>query len=170
MALKLYSRAPDFEVTSPGGEPFRLSERLKINPVGLFFFPKAFTAGCTREVCSFRDDYSLFSSQGVELAGISHDPEDTLERYRARYNLPFPLYSDPGRRVCRLYDAVYPFGLLTRRVTYYIGKNGLILGALDSLLDAREHVEFLTRRISEHQGQEKSMEAPGYLLSGFRKE
>ncbi len=158
MALKLYSLAPDFELNSSGSAPFRLSERLKINPIGLFFLPKAFTAGCTREVCSFRDDYSFFASHGVELVGISHDPEDTLERYRSRYHLPFPLYSDPGRRVCRLYDAVYPFGLLTRRVTYYIGRNGLILGALDALLDAREHVEFLTHRITELEGQKNPVQ------------
>lgn len=147
MALKLYSKAPDFELNSPNSTRFRLSERLKENPVALFFFPKAFTAGCTREVCQFRDDYSFFREKGIELVGISHDAEETQERYRLRYQLPFPLYSDPNRQVCRLYDAVYPFGLLTRRVTYLISREGLILCAHDALMESTQHVEYLKSRI-----------------------
>jgi peroxiredoxin Q/BCP len=147
MTLSLYSKAPDFVLPDMEGKEIRLSTFLAQGPVVLFFYPKAFTAGCTEEVCSFRDQYTFFQQRGIQILGVSHDTKDALKSYADKYRLPFPLLSDPTRRVCKLYKAVYPFGFLTRRVSYYIGREGLILGAYDNLLNGAGHISQMEQRI-----------------------
>jgi peroxiredoxin len=58
------------------------------------------------------------------------------------------LLSDPNRNVCKLYDAVYPFGIMTKRVSYYINTDGIIKGMIDDLIDSMGHVEYLKKRIA----------------------
>ena len=149
MVLKINSKAPDFRLQDSENAEFRLYDQLGANGLVLIFYPKAFSPGCTREVCSFAEDVSFFSDRGIRLVGISHDSEETLRRFRKRYQLPFTLLSDPGRVVCRMYDAVYPFGLLTRRLTCYIRPDFRIGHISDNLLNPAIHLqelrEFLIR-------------------------
>jgi peroxiredoxin Q/BCP len=156
MPLPLYSKAPDFNLKDEKGQAFSLSEQLQKGPVILFFYPKAFTPGCTKEVCLFRDESDFFSQRRIQLFGVSNDPEAQLSQFAFRYNLPFALLSDPGRVVSAKYKAVYPFGFMSRRVSYYIGSDGLILGAIDNLLNEAEHIEFLKKRILHLESLEKS--------------
>jgi thioredoxin-dependent peroxiredoxin len=148
MSLKITTKAPDFRLKSQDGSEFHLSEQLKMGPVVLFFYPKAFTAGCTREVCSLRDDYSFFEERKIALFGISHDSVETIQAFGSKHRLPYTLLSDPNRKVCKLYEAVYPFGIMTRRISYYIESDGTIKGMIDDLIDSMGHVEYLKKRIT----------------------
>jgi len=148
MALKINSKAPDFRLKNQDGAEFSLAEQLKSGPVVLFFYPKAFTPGCTREVCSMRDDYTFFEERKIALFGISHDSVDTIRTFGGKYRLPYTLLSDPNRKVCKLYDAVYPFGIMTKRISYYIEMDGTIMGMIDDLIDSRGHTEYLKKRIA----------------------
>lgn len=147
MPLRIYSKAPDFTLQTAENESFNLKKTLEIKSVLLLFYPKAFTAGCTAEACGFRDDYSFFENRNIQIVGISHDLEETQSRFAKRYKLPFTLLSDPSRTVCRLYDAVYPFGLLTKRVSYLINQEGLISIAYENLFNPAEHLEQIKSRI-----------------------
>lgn len=147
MSLKINTKAPDFLLKNQDGAGFQLSEQLKTGPVVLFFYPKAFTAGCTREVCSLRDDYSFFEERKIALFGISHDSVETIQAFGGKHRLPYTLLSDPNRKVCKLYDAVYPFGIMTKRISYYIDTEGIIKGMIDDLIDSMGHVEYLKKRI-----------------------
>lgn len=149
MALKPGNLAPDFKLADSSGKPFHLLEILKFRPVVIFFYPKDFTTVCTREVCSFRDDFSFFREHNVELAGISHDNPETHKQFADKYQLPFTLLSDPRRRVAKIYDAVFPFGILTSRITYLIGMDGKIRAALDEMRDADAHIRFMKNQILE---------------------
>jgi peroxiredoxin Q/BCP len=140
MALRINSKAPDFSLQDSEGTEFRLQSGLDKNGVMLFFYPKAFSPGCTKEVCRFSDEYRLFSDAGIRLVGISHDLPETLHRFRTRHSVPFTLLSDPRRTVCRMYDAVYPFGLLTKRISYYIDGSGIIRHYSDNLLNPEAHL------------------------------
>lgn len=156
MPLRLYSHAPDFTLQTAENETFQLREALKDSQILLFFYPKAFTAGCSAEVCEFRDHYPFFSERNIRLVGISHDPEDTQARFAKKYQLPFTLLSDPMRTVCRLYDAVYPFGLLTKRVSYFINQEGIITIAYENLFKPEVHLMQMKNRIlSQENNQEK---------------
>jgi peroxiredoxin Q/BCP len=141
MALKIHSKAPDFTLNTAGGEKFCLAKTLINKPVVLFFYPKSFTSGCTMEACDFRNDYAFFIERNIEVVGISHDAEETQKRFQEKYRLPYILLSDPKKKVSHAYEAVYPFGLLQKRITYFIDQNGVIRSVYDNLILAKNHLE-----------------------------
>jgi peroxiredoxin Q/BCP len=73
--------------------------------VVLYFYPAAFTPGCTTESCDFRDRYQTFADAGYEIVGLSPDEPDELARFRAEHDLPFPLVSDPDHAIADAYGA-----------------------------------------------------------------
>lgn len=135
------SQAPDFALTDHEGNSFRLSEALRNGPVVLYFYPKDNTYGCTREACFFRDAYEDFLEVGAQVVGVSADSINSHQRFREQYSLPFTLLSDPDRLVHTLYGVDRSMlGLLASRITYVIGRDGSILGCIDSLMDFQGHV------------------------------
>ena len=94
--------APDFALAADDGGIVRLSD-LRGQWVVLFFYPKALTPGCTTEACDFRDLLGDLAAAGVAVLGISHDPVDTLRRFRARHDLSYPLLSDVEHEVTQAY-------------------------------------------------------------------
>lgn len=140
MALKINSKAPDFRLQDSEDREFHLKSELNKNGILLLFYPKAFSPGCTREVCGFSQDFQFFTNRGIRVVGISHDMQETLHRFRERHSVPFLLLSDPRRMVCRMYDAVYPFGLLTKRISYFIDGEGIIRHISDNLLNPDLHL------------------------------
>lgn len=97
-------KAPDFALESTEGRIVRLSD-LKGTPVVLYFYPKDDTPGCTTEACSFRDAFADIEATGAALYGVSLDGLDSHEKFREKYNLPFPLLSDPEGEVAKKYGA-----------------------------------------------------------------
>jgi len=94
--------APDFELRSDVGETVTLSA-LRGKPVVLYFYPKDDTPGCTTEACEFRDAYDRFREQGVEILGVSPDTEVSHQKFKSKYELPFPLLADPDHRTAEAY-------------------------------------------------------------------
>jgi peroxiredoxin Q/BCP len=124
--------APDFELPDETGTPRRLSD-YRGKPVVLYFYPKDDTPGCTKEACSFRDDYSEYEKAGVVILGISPDSPKSHAKFKEKYNLPFTLLADEEHRVCELYGAWGRKKFMGReydgvlRTTYLIGPDGTIL-------------------------------------------
>ncbi len=71
----------------------------------VYFYPRAFTPGCTTESCDFRDRYQTFYAAGYEIVGVSPDPVDELDRFKAEHDLPFPLLSDEDHSMAEAYGA-----------------------------------------------------------------
>jgi peroxiredoxin Q/BCP len=94
--------APDFELTSDRGETVKLSE-LRGKPVVLYFYPKDDTPGCTAQACGIRDAYGEFQRSGAVVLGISPDDERSHEKFRDKYELPFPLLADTEHEVAEQY-------------------------------------------------------------------
>ncbi len=128
--LKEGTAAPEFEAQLDNGETFRLSDYRGRNHVVLYFYPKDFTPGCTREACAFRDNYADLEQHDAVIVGVSTDSADSHRAFRERHQLPFPLIPDPEKRIVRLYDADGFLGLTTARITYVIDKEGAIRAAL----------------------------------------
>lgn len=80
--LQVGAKAPEFEGVLDDGTAFRLSEALGRGPVVLYFYPKDFTGGCTKEACSFRDNFGAIGAAGATLVGVSADNEDSHTRFR----------------------------------------------------------------------------------------
>lgn len=104
MALKAGDPAPDFTLTDDAGASVSLRD-FSDKKLVVYFYPKAFTPGCTTESCDFRDNHHAFSEAGYEIVGVSPDPVDKLARFRAEYDLPFRLLSDPNHEAAVAYGA-----------------------------------------------------------------
>jgi peroxiredoxin Q/BCP len=146
-ALKPGDAAPDFSaIASLGGNEFQfsLAEALKKGPVVLYFFPKAFTSGCTAEAHEFAEAAAEFEAAGATLIGMSSDDIGTLHRFSVQEcSSKFPVAADPDLKVIRAYDAalvrIGSYGIADR-VSYVIGRDGKIAYAY-AASDYAKHVE-----------------------------
>jgi len=100
--LKEGDVAPDIRLDTDSGDTFKLSN-LKGKTVVLYFYPKADTPGCTAESCDFRDNVSRFKKKGVEVIGISPDKVEKQAKFKAKYDLTFPLLADVDHKVAEDY-------------------------------------------------------------------
>ena len=112
------SEAPDFNV---GGRS--LYDLLGERAVVLFFFPKAFTPGCTKEASSFRREYQKLTESGCEVIGVSRDDQPTNDRFRESLGLPYPLVGDPRGQITGAYGVDWPLIGRAKRVTFLIGRD-----------------------------------------------
>jgi len=100
--LKEGSAAPNFTAKTANGETVKLKD-LRGRKVVLYFYPKDDTPGCTKEACSFRDDFSAFKKNGIEVLGVSPDSEASHKKFAAKYKLPFTLLADPDHAIADTY-------------------------------------------------------------------
>lgn len=131
--------APLFESVSEDGQKFSLSDLVGKTNIVLYFYPKDFTTGCTREACSFRDSFSKILSLGATVVGISSDNPETHMEFKEKYGLQFVLLSDQDRSIRRLYGVDGRF--LPPRATFVIDKNGKLVSIFNSQLSISKHVE-----------------------------
>jgi peroxiredoxin Q/BCP len=90
--------APDFALTSDGGDTVKLSD-LRGKPVVLYFYPKDDTPGCTTQACGIRDVYGEFERAGAVVLGVSPDDESSHVKFKEKYGLPFTLLADRDHKV-----------------------------------------------------------------------
>jgi len=93
---------PDFSLPSTGAGPFKLSSA-RGKTVVLYFYPADDTPGCTKEACNFRDDYLQYRTARAVILGVSPDDETSHQKFKKKFNLPFPLLADKGHKVCEKY-------------------------------------------------------------------
>src|SRR5262245_6171853 len=89
----------DFELTDDQGVTRSLSGLLAVGPVVLFFYPAAFSSGCTVEACHFRDVAAELKAVGGQPVGISGDAVQRQAEFATRHRLDYPLLSDPDGTV-----------------------------------------------------------------------
>ncbi len=131
-ALDVGAPAPDFTLDAAlAGQTFRfqLAEALKQGPVVLYFFPAAFTTGCTIEANQFAEASDEFKRLGATVIGVSHDDIETMKRFSAtECRNKFAVGADVDRRVMKAYDATMSFKPdQASRISYVISPQGRIL-------------------------------------------
>ena len=94
--------APDFTMEADKGGSVSLKD-LRGKTVVLYWYPRDDTPGCTRESCAFRDHYPAFQKGDVQVYGVSCDDIPSHEKFSTKYDLPFPLLSDPDTSVSTAY-------------------------------------------------------------------
>lgn len=147
MSLKVGDQAPEFDVIArQGGQDRALSLRgiLAEKNLVLYFYPRDFTAVCTREACGFRDSYAVLSSGDTEVVGVSVDDAQTHDRFAREHGITFPLVPDPQRELARRYGAtsiVRDVMGVSARITYVIDRAGKIAAVFDSAVRASQHVD-----------------------------
>src|SRR3984893_11882742 len=100
--LKEGTKAPEFSAKNTNGETVRLKD-LRGQKVVLYFYPKDDTPGCTKEACSFRDDFSEFKKRGIAVLGVSPDSQAAHKRFTEKYKLPFTLLADVDHSISNAY-------------------------------------------------------------------
>ena len=136
--IQVGEAAPDLTLPDQDGKPFTLSS-LRGKVVVLYFYPKDFTSGCTKEACHFRDAYEDFTENGVEVIGVSADSQESHRRFRNTYLLPFSLLSDEKEEVKKLYGI--SGHLLPSRVTFVIDKMGIVRLVFSSKINMKAHID-----------------------------
>ncbi len=142
-ALKPGSPAPDFTTQATlAGQPFTfsLANALKSGPVVLYFYPAAFTHGCTIEAHDFAEATAQFKALGATVIGVSHDSIDTLNRFSvSECRSRFAVASDADQKISKAYDAVLLFTSYSSRTSYVIAPSGKIIYEY-SALNPDKHV------------------------------
>jgi peroxiredoxin Q/BCP len=145
MAIQEGKAAPDFTLEDQNGKSVSLSDFAGKKNVLVYFYPKDDTPGCTKEACGFRDDLAGFAKLGVVVLGVSGDGAESHKKFIAKYKLPFPLLSDPDRKVMKKYGAFgekMMYGKKTQgviRSSVLIGKDGKVLRHWAKVASAEKH-------------------------------
>jgi peroxiredoxin Q/BCP len=124
--------APQFTGQDQDGKEFKLADRVGKKIVLLYFYPKDFTGGCTKEACGFRDRMGDLTKDNVEVVGVSFDSSDSHQKFIAKYNLNFTLVADPDGKIAGLYGARIEGKNLARRASFLIGLDGKIVHVTDA--------------------------------------
>jgi thioredoxin-dependent peroxiredoxin len=144
MAIEEGKPAPAFTLKDADGNKVSLKDFLGRNVV-LYFYPKDDTPGCTKEACGFRDLWQDIQQRDTVVLGVSPDDGATHGKFRDKYQLPFPLLSDPDRAVMTKYGAwgeKNMYGKKTMgviRSTVLIGKDGKVRKHWKRVSGAAEH-------------------------------
>jgi peroxiredoxin Q/BCP len=139
--LKPGTAAPLFEAKLHTGDLFRLADIRNQRHLVLYFYPRDFTYGCTREACSFRDHYEEIKDLNAIILGVSPDSAESHHEFAHEHRLAFPLVSDPQHELARLYESSILNGLRMLRLTYIIDMKGMVRGAFHHELHLRKHWE-----------------------------
>jgi thioredoxin-dependent peroxiredoxin len=129
--LQVGDEAPDIQLHTDTGAPFRLAE-LKGKRVVLYFYPRADTPGCTTEACEFRDDVKKFAKKGVTVLGISPDKPAAQAKFKTKYDLPFTLLADEEKAAAQAFGVWKEKNMYGKKVmgiersTFVIGPDGKI--------------------------------------------
>ncbi len=144
LKLKVGDKAPAFTVNTNGGGKISLSD-YKGQHVVLYFYPKDDTPGCTKEACSFRDNFAALKKKGAVVLGVSPDPVKSHDKFVEKFKLPFTLLADEDKKIVEAYGVWGEKSFMGRkymgtfRVTFLIGPDGKIK-KIWPLVKPEEHV------------------------------
>ena len=137
--LKVGMSAPNFTLEDAHGNHYTLSSFRGRMPVIVYFYPKAGTAGCTKEACGIRDDWGKFKKNKIQVLGISVDTKKEILKFIKDNSLNFPLLSDASTKVSKEYG-VYNNQGYDNRITFIINKKGKINNIIN-VKNIEEHAE-----------------------------
>jgi peroxiredoxin len=154
-SLQVGANAPDFKAqASLGGKvfDFSLADTLKKGPVVLYFYPAAFTKGCTIEAHEFADAVDQYKKLGATVIGVSHDTIDTLNKFSvSECRSKFAVAADPQLTVAKAYDAVLPQApAYANRTSYVIVPGGKIIYTYTDL-NPTQHVANTLQALQQYE-------------------
>lgn len=157
-ALKPGDKAPDFTAQAAlAGKvyTYSLAAALRQGPVVLYFYPAAFTTGCTLEAHDFAAAIDRYQALGASVIGVSRDDIATLQRFSvSECRSRFPVAADPDGSITRAYGAVMPLvGKVANRISYVIAPNDAILYCYASLLPGK-HVANTLQALEQRQARQ----------------
>ena len=153
MSVEVGDKAPDFSLPADGGGRVSL-KALKGKAVVLYFYPKDDTPGCTAEACAFRDQLPDFAKVKAQVVGISRDSVASHDKFKQKFDLPFPLASDADGKVCQAYGVWVEKSMYGKkymginRTTFLIDENAKIAKIFDKV-DVAAHADEVLEAFGE---------------------
>jgi peroxiredoxin Q/BCP len=138
MKPKVGDLAPDFSLPADEGSIVS-RDSLRGQRYVLYFYPKDDTTGCTAQACSLRDNFGRVTATGIRVYGISPDSVESHVKFRAKYDLPYPLLADVGHHVA---DA---FGVWVDKK--YMGRSYQGVERSSFIIGADAHIEHVLERV-----------------------
>jgi len=148
--ISIGSTVPLFSLNDQFGNMFDLASVVGKKNLVIYFYPKDDSPGCTREACSFRDQFDVFGNHETMIIGISAQSVKSHMLFAQKHKLNFTLLSDEGNKVRKLFGVpTNLMGLLPGRVTYIIDKQGKVVFMFNTQINAEKHVEEALKIIKE---------------------
>lgn len=138
--LKVGDRAPDFSAVATTGETID-TRALRGKKLVVYFFPKAFTPGCTRESTRFRDAYDDIAKLDGQVIGVSVDDHKTQCDFAKSLRVTFPMIGDKDKRISKSFGVLWPLIGFDRRVTFIIDRDGVVAGVLTHEFQIVKHLD-----------------------------
>ena len=141
--LQVGDKIPAFSVIDETGKSVTERDVFGRKTV-IYFYPKDSTPGCTAEACNLRDNYHAFLAQGYQVFGVSKDSQASHVKFKEKYDLPFPLLSDPSTEMLQAFGAwgekkLYGKSSMgTLRKTFIFDENGILERIIDKV-DTKNH-------------------------------
>ena len=137
--LKPGDQAPDFEAEDEQGSKVRLQDLHGKNVV-IYFYPKDDTPGCTAQACNFRDSYPALEQSNAVVLGVSPDSARSHQRFKTKYELPFPLLPDPDHKIAEEYGVWREKSMYGRK---YMGilRSHFVIGPDGKIVEAKYNVK-----------------------------
>ncbi|MCF4100986.1 peroxiredoxin [Gillisia sp. M10.2A] len=149
MSLEIGDTIPALQLKDKDGNDFQLDQFKNIKPVVIYFYPKNFTPGCTKEACGFRDKYQDFKDLGAEVIAISSDSEASHSKFVEKYSLPFIFLSDEHKQARKAFGVKSALlGLIPGRETFVFDKEGKLQFRYNNL-NASQHTSLALKHLKE---------------------
>ena len=137
--LQIGDKMPAFSAADETGKMVTNNDLIGKKTV-IYFYPKDSTPGCTAEACNIRDNYHAFLAQGYQVFGVSKDSQASHVKFKEKYNLPFPLLSDPSTEMLQAFGAwgESKVSMGTLRKTFIFNAEGLLERIIEKV-DTKNH-------------------------------
>jgi thioredoxin-dependent peroxiredoxin len=150
--IKIGSSIPTFSLPDQNGNMFDINSVIGKKNLVIYFYPKDDSPGCTKEACSFRDQFEAFKEADAMIIGISGQSVESHKEFAERHNLSFTLLSDEGNKIRKRFGVpTNLLGLLPGRVTYIADKQGKVIYVFNSQTQATKHVDEALRILKKIQ-------------------
>ena len=140
--ISVGSTIPSFTLNDQNGHAFDIRTVLGKKNLVIYFYPKDDSPGCTKEACSFRDQFEVFAEADAVIIGVSSQSVKSHKEFAEKYRLNYTLLSDEEDVLRELFGVpANLFGLIPGRVTYIVNKEGKVVYIFNSQIKAEQHVE-----------------------------
>ncbi|MFM6942564.1 MAG: thioredoxin-dependent thiol peroxidase [Aquirufa sp.] len=141
MKLQIGNAAPTISMVDSDGNNFAIPSGKKIV---LYFYPKDNTPGCTAQACNLNENLEALKAKGFQVVGVSIDSNASHTKFKAKYNLAFPLLSDPDHQLAEAFGVWVEKSMYGKqymgvaRTTFIIDENGIITDIIEKV-DTKNH-------------------------------
>jgi len=148
--ISVGSSIPVFVLKDQNGNSFDINSVLGKKNLVIYFYPKDDSPGCTKEACSFRDQFEVFSEADAVIIGVSSQSVKSHKEFAEKYRLNYTLLSDDEEKVRKLFGVpTNLLGLIPGRVTYIVNKSGIVVFLFNSQTKAEQHVSEALKILKE---------------------